>query len=165
MPDYASLKSEREKMTRRIVKIQVSFKMLSTVFNGTSGERPGFRIETDAPSDLRVISIESGEDIEGDGRGTAWVHFTSAAFEPVADGEEPPEIDPFTYRVVPIETMSLAVAYMRHGGNSPMVFCSNCRRGFINDILLSESNLRCPDRSCEGGVLQLVPSKDQIPGV
>ncbi len=107
------MESEMGEETRRIVKVQCSFELLSAIFSGEIGVNPGFRVKTDAPSDLKIVAIEPWENVKYGWvySETAWLYCTSAMFEPVGEGAEPPTIDPFTFRLVSLDIMSLIEAY------------------------------------------------------
>lgn len=77
---------------KRIGKVQISLELLSEILSGRSIGRPGFRIETTAPEDLKVISIFPGNE-----HNTAWMYCQSESFDLVPDNENHPELDPFEY--------------------------------------------------------------------
>lgn len=147
--------SEVSDEMRRIVKVRYSFDLLSVIFSGKIGVKPRSRIEIDAPSDLKVVAIESGGGIKHgwSHRETAWLYFTSATFEPVAEGGDPPEIEPFTFRIVSQDTMLLTEAYRQQKQDSyDFARCPLCQRVFVDNVMVYGS-LKCPDPEC-GAVLE-----------
>lgn len=82
----------------KIAKVQISFELLSQIFSGRAGLQQGYRIETTAPTDLKIVRIsplypENTLD-------TAWMYCESESFDPVSEMVDAPEIDPFEYRIV-----------------------------------------------------------------
>lgn len=80
---------------KKIGKVQISLEFLSELLSGRSIGRPGFRIETTAPADLKVISVFPGNESN-----TAWMYCQSDTFDLVPDNQNPPELDPFAYTFV-----------------------------------------------------------------
>ena len=80
------------KEEKRIANVLCS--LLSIIFNGESGAKSGYRIKTNAPSDLRVVGIAPGDSFM-----SARLYCESATFDLVAEGETIPEIAPFVYDV------------------------------------------------------------------
>ncbi len=85
---------------RKLAKVQISFKLLSQIFSGRAGLQQGYRIETTAPTDLKIVRIsplypENTLD-------TAWMYCESESFEPVSSMKDAPEIEPFEYSVIKV---------------------------------------------------------------
>lgn len=76
---------------RRLRLTRISLELLASVLRG---EGPGGPVETDAPSDLRVVGIE--QPFSGLGS-WAYLLVESASFDPVPEGASIPEIGPFVF--------------------------------------------------------------------
>lgn len=80
---------------RRIAKVLCSFELLSAIFSGDVGVEPGFYLETNAPSDLKVIGIAPGEH----GMHTAWLYCESKTFPLMAEGFPATQLEPFEWKI------------------------------------------------------------------
>ena len=96
--------------SNRVAKVRVSYELLSDIFAANIARN--VTIETNAPSDLRVVGIRN--DPEYSWR-VAYMYFESAENEPVPEGAEPPLLPPFKYRRVTAGVDS------RAGGNDLLV--------------------------------------------
>lgn len=83
---------------RKLAKIQISFELLSEILSGRAGLRQGYRIETTAPDDLKIVAL-----FPNPGLSSAWMYCESASFESVSSMKDAPEVEPFEYSIVKVE--------------------------------------------------------------
>lgn len=82
---------------RKLAKVQISFGLLSEILSGRAGSEQGYRIETTAPDDLKIVALFSGPGLQ-----SAWMYCESASFEPVSAMKDAPETDPFEYKIIEV---------------------------------------------------------------
>ncbi len=80
---------------RRLAKIQISFELLSEILSGRAGLKQGYRIETTAPDDLKIVALFPGPGLQA-----AWMYCESESYEPVFAMKDAPEIEPFEYSII-----------------------------------------------------------------
>ena len=90
-------------MSKKIAKMRVSKEYLEMVLRADVFTQPNTIVKSNAPKDLEVLGLDQSR-LELFGSATFWVYVTSDTFKEIPEGADIPEIPPFTYEVVRMET-------------------------------------------------------------
>lgn len=79
----------------KVAKVRISKEYLEDFLRADYGTQPNTTIESNAPKDLKVLGLKQIFGFYP----TFWVYVESDEFADVPEGSEPPEIEPFIYKV------------------------------------------------------------------